>query len=265
MDATLTPTLIPSQISTTPTASETSISPSATPTAPEVSATPSATVSYVGPDKRPGTSITAEYLFDTPKMDGYLSDWDLTIHPVSHVVYGESNRKDEIDLSASVMVGWDETYLYLGARVKDDVFVQNSSAEFIYLGDSVELLLDTEVSEDFYLNSLSGDDFQLGISPGSPKNNLEPEAYLWFPKTREGSREQVDIGVLRTSNGYHIEIAVPWRVFGVDPKTDQHFGFAFSVSDNDSKNKDVQQSMVSNVSTRSLTRPMTWGDLKLMK
>jgi hypothetical protein len=73
----------------------------------------------------------------------------------------------------------------------------------------------------------------------------------------------VQIGVLATTNGYHIELAIPWSTFSVNPYAGQHFGFAFSVSDNDLGGQSVQQSLISNVSTRMLTHPMTWGDLTL--
>jgi len=221
------------------------------------------TTSYVGPGLRPGTSLVARYLTDVPKINGDLSDWDLSIYPSSHVVYGSSNWEDEKDLSAALMVGWDELFLYLGGRIKDEKYVQNKSGEFLYLGDSVEVLLDTDVSQDFYFNSLNSDDYQLGVSPGSPTKGIDPEAYLWYPRSSQGSCGQIQIGVLATPNGYHIELAIPWEVFEINPYIDQHLGFAFSVSDNDKGNQDVQESMISNISTRVLTKPMTWGDLTL--
>jgi hypothetical protein len=49
------------------------------------------------------------------------------------------------------------------------------------------------------------------------------------------------------------------------PVSGNHYGFALSVNDNDDPNKNVQQSMVSNVPGRHLTDPTTWGDLQLVK
>jgi len=261
------------QATNTPLASETTIPPeaSATPeptlppptstTAPSIS--PSPTTSYEGPGMRPGTSITAVFLTNPLNINGDLSDWDLNIYPASSVVYGASNHTGNADLSSTVMVGWTEEYLYIGARVKDEKYVQNATGEHIFKGDSIEILLDTNVSGDFYLNQLSYDDYQLGVSPGTPNKNNNPEAYLWYPNNIAGSRSEVLIGVLGTSNGYHIELAIPWSVFNVSPYDGQHFGFAFSVSDNDSSGTTEQQSMISNVDTRYLASPMTWGDLTL--
>ncbi|MBC8507972.1 MAG: hypothetical protein ISR58_01950 [Anaerolineales bacterium] len=228
---------------------------------PTITLTP--TVSYAGPGMRAGTSIAAVHMSSPPNINGDLSDWSLGIYPAGTAVYGADKISDEADLTANVMVGWDTTYMYVGARVKDEFYQQNETGKNLFKGDSVEILLDTNVGGDFYLNTLSYDDYQLGVSPGFTSKGNNPEAYLWFPTNVEGSRSQVQIGILPTANGYHIELAIPWSVFGVNPYKGQHFGFAFSVSDNDLGGQSVQQSMISNVSTRKLTLPMTWGDLTL--
>jgi len=243
----------------TPTLTSTPI-PTNTPV-PTITLTP--TVSYAGPVMRPGTSIAAAYVADSPNLDGELSDWDAAIYPASYPVYGAGKISEEIDLSANVMVTWDESYLYVGARVKDDQYHQNATGKYLFRGDSVEILLDTRVGADYYLNVLSDDDYQLGVSPGNPSKGNNPEAYLWYPAGVAGPRSNVSIGVMGTANGYHIELAIPWGLFGVNPYAGQHFGFAFSVSDNDTGSENVQQSMISNVPTRYLPQPMTWGDLTL--
>ena len=64
---------------------------------------------------------------------------------------------------------------------------------------------------------------------------------------------------------YVIEAAVPWSVFGISPSVEKFYGFAFSISDNDVRDANVQQSMVSNLSLRILTDSTTWGNLVLSK
>ena len=207
--------------------------------------------------------IAATFLQTPPNVDGNLSQWTLYQYPADFVVYGKGEWSDAQDLSAKVMVGWDYNNLYLGVHVIDNRYVQNSSGEYLYLGDSLEVLLDTNLPADFYVNSLSPDDFQLGISPGSPDPGDDPEAYLWFPRTIKGSRAKVKIAAQDVDGGYDVEVAIPWSVFEVNPLAGQHFGFAFSVSDNDKTTEDLQQSMVSSVPNRHLTEPTTWGDLLL--
>ncbi|MEW6716114.1 MAG: sugar-binding protein [Chloroflexota bacterium] len=227
--------------------------------------TPPPTVSYAGPGMRPGPSVAAEFLGSPPNIDGYLDDWTLKKYNVEYVVWGKGNWDDAQDLSARLMVGWDNKALYIGVKVKDERYAQIAHGMYIYKGDSIEVLLDTDVSGDYYLAKLDSDDYQIGVSPGSPAPGKNPEAYLWFPRSVEGPRSQVEIGTIKTDNGYHIEVKIPWSVFGVTPAKGMHFGFAFSVSDNDKAGAEAQQSMVSNVSTRVLTDPTSWGDLTLTK
>lgn len=226
--------------------------------------TPVATRSSAGPGMRPNYSVAGIYFDSPPEIDGRLADWDLDTYAVDHVVFGGERRNNPADLSGSMMVGWDEDNLYIAVRVRDDTYVQEESGVFLFRGDSLEVLLDTDVSVDFYVRSLSNDDYQLGISPGSPDLGEDSEAYLWYPETVEGSRSRVSVGSQALEDGYRVEAAIPWSIFDVEPDDGMHFGFALSISDNDREGEAVQQSMVSNVPTRRLTDPTTWGDLTLI-
>ena len=229
-------------------------------------------VASSGPARRKGPSVTAGYLKDKPVIDGVLDEWTETRYDIASVTYGKSNWDGSDDLSGKAMFAWDESYLYLAARVYDDVHVQNATGEDIFQGDGIEILWDRNVSGDYYTQSLSSDDYQVGISSGAPADMsysdskaLAPEAYLWYPRANERSLDEVEIGVFYTDDGYKIEAAIPWSVLSVTPKAGQHYGFAFSISDNDVPNKNMQQTLVTNVPTRILTNPTTWRDLTLEK
>jgi len=75
----------------------------------------------------------------------------------------------------------------------------------------------------------------------------------------------VKIAATVTSDGYIVEVAIPWNAFGVSPKKGQHYGFIFSISDNDHTSKNIQQTIVSTIDDRVLMDPTTWGDLILVK
>lgn len=246
----------------------------------EPTATEDAETSYVGPAVRSGPSITASYIDETIGIDGDLYEWDPPIQKViNYVVYGAANWTDEFDCSGTVVVGWDEDYLYIGVRVKDDKYVQEGKKEQLYLGDSIEIVFDRYVSADYYLQAMTADDYQIGISPGqygiescyiingkvtTSCTPQPPQAYMWAPKTEAGKKNEIKIGALESGKGYQVEFKIPWSLIGVsNPAAGDHYGFAVSISDNDKSGKLLQQSMVSNVPTRFYADPTTWGDLYL--
>jgi hypothetical protein len=207
--------------------------------------------------------VSAAYLASAPTIDGPWDDWSTTQYPMDYVVWKAADWTGPNDLQGSYRVGWDTSYLYLAVKVFDDVYAQHETGANIYLGDSLELLLSTNPYADSAAAGLVAHDYQIGVSPGYDELDEDTEAYLWFPKSKEGSLGSVPIGVEPMTGGYRIEFAVPWSVFGVAPARGQVYGFAMSVSDNDKKDEDVQQTMISSVSTRWLANPASWGLLTL--
>lgn len=167
------------------------------------------------------------------------------------------------DLNSSFKAAYDAKYLYIAAKVIDDIYVQNGTGFKIYLGDSLEILLDKNLAGDYYDKGLSSDDYQLGISPGKGSITGTKEAFLWYPSNLRGARTGVVIASQSFSDGYRVEAAIPWSIYGISPASGKHFGFAFSVSDNDNPTQNLQESMVSSVSGRRFLNPTTWGDLVL--
>jgi hypothetical protein len=230
----------------------------------EVSTPATVTLTRTAPLLRSAGSIETEYLDNPPILDGSLDEWNLTTYPVSHVVYGAGAWSNDNDLSAIVMVGWDSSNLYLGVRVMDDRYVQDARGVNLFKGDSLEVLLDADLAGDFNDSRLNDDDYQLGISPGSPYPGENPEAYLWYPSAKQGNRQDVRIASRAREGGYDVEVAIPWSLFGISPENENTYGFAFSVSDNDQPSEQVQETMVSTISTRRLADPTTWGSLLLV-
>lgn len=214
-------------------------------------------------DTRPnGRPIEAEALSAAPTIDGDLSDWNTDSHRVNSVVFGASNWSGVSDASANYHIGWTSDALYVGVEVIDNTFVQVSSGSQMYKGDTVELQLDRDLQGDFFSNNLTGDDYQIGLSPGN-FGNLGTSSWRWYPIGTHGLLSSVTLQAAKTDAGYILEARIPWSVFGVTPSSGDRFGFALSVSDNDLAGAPVQQSMVSTVSTRTLTNPTTWGTLVL--
>ena len=227
--------------------------------------TPAPSPTKPAPTLRSGSLVEATYLENPPVLDGILDEWSLSPYPVRSVVYGAGQWQGEADCSATVMLGWDVTNLYVAVQVRDDRYVQEASGVNLFKGDSLEILLDVDLEGDFNVKSLNADDYQLGISPGSPYPGNDSQAYLWYPSSKQGGQPDVRIAARAREGGYMVETAIPWSIFGIIPENGDAFGFGFSISDNDLEGERVQQSMVSNVATRSLTDPTSWGSLVLRR
>ncbi len=250
-----TATLAPTE-TTTPTAIP------ATATSEPATNTPPPTITSAPLPSR-GSVVYAPYYYGQPTLDGVWDDFNTTTYEANFVTYGAGNRVDANDLGANYRIAWDEDFLYIAVKIGDDVYAQNASGANLYEGDSLEILLDSDLYFDFNTASLTSDDFQLGISPGNPDVNGTREAFLWFPRNLAGARSNVQVASVRESGVTRMEVFIPWSVLGVNPSVNRHLGFALSVSDNDNTGQNTQQSMVSSAYNRHLTNPTTWGELVL--
>ncbi len=207
-----------------------------------------------------GTPVRAAYLATAPTIDGILSEWTSPPYTADQIVFGAAAWTGTSDLSATFFIGWDAGNLYLAAHVRDDRHVQTASGRYLYKGDDVEIQLDADLAGDYYSTVLSADDYQIGLSPGDFAAR-PTEVYRWYPS--EASLPTVTVAARKTDQGYDLEARIPWSVFDVTPASGASYGFALSFSDNDLAGSAVQQSMVSNVPTRRLLNPTTWGTLIL--
>lgn len=257
----------------TPTASP--LPPSLTPlgTTAATGAAETATVDPNAPTATPGASptstpapvvsVSAAFLSAPPAIDGDLSDWDSASYTIDKPLsYASTGWTGTADLSATFYLAWDASYLYLAVSRTDDSFVQISSGRYMYKGDDVEIQLDADLAGDRSSGSLSSDDYQIGLSPGN-FGSRAPEAYLWFPRSREGGLPAVSVKAVAQNQGYTLEARIPWSVFSVTPIEGARYGFVLALSDNDLAGVATWQSMIANVSGRRLADPTTWGTLVL--
>lgn len=209
--------------------------------------------------------VSAHYLNASPVIDGVLDDWPGEMYTMSEVVYGGEYYANASDLSGQFKVAWDDSNLYLGVVVFDTRFSQTATGTQMFMGDSLEILMDTNLSGDASDTELSADDYQIGISPGNLHDVAIPEAYMWYPSDKIGTLPGVEIKGTLINAGYVVEVAMPWSVVGVTPTNGKILGFLFSISDNDMQFMNAQQTVVSFSASRELQNPTTWSELKLIK
>lgn len=238
-------------------------------TIPAITLTPyTTTTGASSASSRPGPQFYVPYINPAPVMDGDWGDWKdrSTERPCEVLIYGSGAWSGANDLQASYIVGWDSTYLFLGFKVRDEIYAQNASGANIYQGDSLDILIDTNFLGDLNTTSVSLDDYQIGISPGNPSTTGTRSAFLWQPAGIAGDRSsQIIVASVGGDGIYRVEVAIPWSMLGVTPSSGLQLGFLVSVSDNDDRSANVQESMVSAYRGRNIYNPTTWGAITLTR
>lgn len=269
------PTPTPENSTATPT--DTAV-PTSTPTdtpTPIIAMTPSPTLTptdtatpvptpYAGPYREGnGVDLHARRLSAPLRLDGELSEWDGSAgQDLSYILSGVQAYKGMADIAGTVFTQWDERYLYLAARVLDDVHVQTQRGERIDWGDCLIIWLDAALAEDFDSTVADGDDYQIGLSPGDFAM-LPPEAVVWRPQRRADWDQAIIVAARPRGDGYSLEAAIPWAMFNRQPATGSAFGFSVQLLDNDQPGAAVQDTMLTGSPNFRPGVPTTFGNLIL--
>jgi hypothetical protein len=185
------------------------------------------------------------------------------INSVSTKVFGTTSE------TATFTLKWDSEYLYMVALVADNTYQQDTGGGAdMYKGDSIEILLDTNLKGDYCDHGMSSDDYQLGISAGS--GATAPAAWLWYPLSKAGAKvitassSITPAGWVATPAGWIMIARIPWNVFGVTPAGGEYYGFAFSVSDDNHPGQNLQDGMISTDPNRTFpSDPTLWGTIEI--
>lgn len=217
-----------------------------------------------------GNVAAASWLDRRIAIDGDLADWpDTPIVESAHVVFTDGSWDKSLDVSARWRLGWDDESFYVGVAVDDEAHVQLQSDERLFLGDSVEVQLDTgrvdgrpaKLDADTYQCILSPGDFE-AIAPAAQcfrwnaagvMEAVAPESALLAARWAAG----------KLGDGYVIEASMRWSDIGVKAQAGRTFGATFSVTDTDTPGARAQEVFLSNVAARRWSDPTTWGILRL--
>jgi hypothetical protein len=226
--------------------------------APTATAALPTTAPTVAPVIPAGGAVTAARIA-APRIDGDLSEWaGQSVYDSPYLVYWDDGWDSTNDGAARWHLGWDDANLYIAARVTDNHHVQTQTGNKVYLGDSLEIQIDTDGGA---ATSVSPREFQINLSPGD-FGTLPPSANLSQGTDGGGMFDapgghRIVVAARRTADGYTIEAAVPWSDLFTGP-FGQPMGIALNLDDNDRDGQAVQEAMYSNAPNRLFLDPSTW-------
>ena len=170
--------------------------------------------------------------YTPPVIDSNLDDWELYEKFTGfNPTLKKENYVNASDISGIFSSCWDDDNFYFFIKVTDDVVNQSFSGNLINNGDSVVLVFDSELEQDFNIPFLNGDDYQIEFSPGN-NDGSKPESFVRWPSN--SSLKNAVISAKRGSGGYTIEASIPWfEMPKMDIKDELITGFTISLLDTD--------------------------------
>lgn len=190
----------------------------------------------------------------TPRVDGDLGEWDgfrwIELDPGDSLAAGRLGDDGPgegpglagtaADLSASLLLAWDDQWLYLAARVRDNVHdVDSGERDAWFCRDGVALFLDVPRDGDGPTWFVGDHAFVFTADPALP-----PEGRWWRHGDQRGRQEslappQTQLAVKLEQGGYALEAAVPMAVLSLftpafhPPFVGRTLGFMLLVTDAD--------------------------------
>ena len=193
----------------------------------------------------------SQFANTTPVIDGNLAEYKLDYTMAAGVVAGAGPINNEVKWGSS----WDKDFVYFGAQVKDSK-VEGSGNPWD--NDAIEFYFDGNNDKDGTYDADYDTQIILDFKNGD---------VVWVKadgvKVKVAGDDGVSYGKwLNTSNGYNVELKLPWADFGFAPARNKTMGF--SIGNNDSDNgvgRDYQSAWFGNGNNWNDTKVL--GDLQL--
>ncbi len=199
-------------------------------------------------------TITCFYMNEAPRIDGNLYEWQnlpsLKLDQREQVKIGLALEELKViqpfldhrdiwqgvgDLSGDVRIAWDDENLYVAAFVRDNDILHRKrfSKPLLRDGDCLELFLDIAVLEKSPWSS--GRIQNLCFVPP----DAEFKQATWGPRKGIYTIRRIDVSSARTTDGYTLEIALPWSNFpGFKPAPGTELDMDVAINDADANYKD---------------------------
>lgn len=160
------------------------------------------------------------------QADGDASDWAGNGYRIEVMSGASGNMRDRKNLAPSARLAWDKEGLWALVAVTDDAILESPDAHRLGDKDSVELLVSGAPGDPAH--------YRLQIAPGvtaeSPSLRVDFSDHRnhtdWPPLKQESASK-------RTTDGYQIEVKLPWSNLHLSPKQGDTLAVQLVVNDQD--------------------------------
>jgi len=196
---------------------------------------------------QPFHGFESPFTDSAPVIDGEI---DSLWHAAQHIELKneiDGSRHSLADLGAWYSVTWDTDHIYFMVRVYDDILSDN--ATIAYMNDGIEIYLDMDNSKS---SSYGEDEFQIRSVFGNSQATVDIGQAI----------DGIIVGQKKLSDGYIIEMSIPWE--GIDPSADtaRFLGFDVHINDNDGATRNGKLAWWA-VRDNSYQTPSVFGTIKL--
>ncbi len=185
----------------------------------------------------------ASYAESKPVIDGVMSEGEwignwMSADEYENMFFISSDYKNQwrdkenLSITGSKMM-WDEENFYFAAIVRDDIHVQDNTAQNLWMGDSIQFGIEDKNKSVVAATNTMFTEIGMALLPEGAKIYRYSSLY----NKPAGVLENCEISVKRVGNDTIYEAKIPWdEIFydDYDMNTSKVLGFAMLANDNDS-------------------------------
>jgi len=171
-------------------------------------------------------------------IDGKLDDWDLEsmipaiLDTVEQIFTGAESWTGAQDSSGDFYLMWDNTNVYVGVVMKDDMIVTNKANGDIWNADAVEVFFTLPQAA----ATTGTEHYQYGLTANNQRWN-------WCNMEGTGQKEPdyVQVASTETADGYIIEAAIDYsNMISLNFADEEVLGFHAVLDDTDTADREMQ-------------------------
>ena len=159
-------------------------------------------------------------------IDGDAADWGDGGLQVTSLPGPKGVLRAPENLDASFRLAWSPEGLLVLARITDNVLWESANTDRLYEGDSIELFMTPRIGEN--------ESFQVIMAPATRKKYRRAR-YRFYDRRKKtkGTKLAIQVKSSVTSDGYVMEVLLPWSNLGIKPDLGREFGLQIFVNDSD--------------------------------